>query len=196
MIKIKKSQQKIIVAVAVVLIVTLGFTQLVYLPKRRAMNKLMSQINALKEKISKAQIAFGQPEELSQTIITQKKQLTQMLVKFPKKQDLPNVIKELSTAASGFAITIVSIKPQDSNPYLDAAGQAVLIDELVCERLPLAIELESRFSDFGRYLEFLSDGLSAQISIDDLKITRDENIQPSLRISLLVSVYVLSSPGK
>ena len=91
---------------------------------------------------------------------------------------------EITKIGKAFNINFFSISPRDPEDIKDSASQ----------RLPVFIESESEYKDFGLFLGALADLKESIVTIRSFKMTRDEAILPQLRSKLVIDLYLKGQP--
>ena len=100
------------------------------------------------------------------------------------RDEISLAMDEITKTGKTFNINFFSISPQDLEDIEDSASQ----------RLPVFIESESAYKDFGLFLGALADLKSSIVTIRNFKMTRDEAILPLVRSKLVIDLYLKGQP--
>lgn len=191
--KLGKGQQKIIIAIAIVLVAGWGFVQFIYLPQRGRLKQLRRELTAITTKLEDAQAKIEVAGSPVHGIGAMKEELALLEKRLSTKEQISSVLKQLSEQAERFEINVLSINPQGPTPCLDSKGAPIVVEEFACERRSIKINMECRYQALGEYLRSLRGELEALVTVDGLKIDKDKDISPFLKVELIVTIYSLSS---
>lgn len=100
------------------------------------------------------------------------------------RAEISLAMDEITRAGKAFNINFISISPQDAEDIKDSTSQ----------RLPVAIESESEYKDFGLFLGALANLKESIVTIRNFKMTRDEAILPRIRSKLGIDLYLKRQP--
>lgn len=100
------------------------------------------------------------------------------------RDEISRAMDEITKIGKAFNINFFSISPRDPEDIKDSASQ----------RLPVFIESESEYKDFGLFLGALADLKESIVTIRSFKMTRDEAILPQLRSKLVIDLYLKGQP--
>lgn len=190
--KLDEGQRKIIIAIAIVLVAGWGFIQFIYLPQRGKLKQLRSELTAITTKLEAALTKLEIAGSAEDGIRAMKAELALLEQKLSTRERVSSVLKQLSEQAERFKINVLSISPQAPGPYLDSKGAPIRIGEFGCEKLPIKIDMQCRYRTLGEYLKALRDELETLVTVDGLKVNKDKDISPLLKVELIVTTYSLS----
>ncbi len=100
------------------------------------------------------------------------------------RDEISRAMDEITKIGKAFNISFFSISPRDPEDIKDSASQ----------RLPVFIESESEYKDFGLFLVALTDLKESIVTVRDFKMTRDEAILPLIRSKLVIDLYLKGQP--
>ena len=157
-----------------------------YVPKKRQVKKLRIELDSIESEIRKARTDADYLEKMQKEIKKVEQRWNYVQKKIPPKKQMPQILEELAKAADGSNIYYVSIVPEGVRRY-----SAIMIKNLTYEKLPIKINLQCRYKDFGGYLKKLNN-LNRLIKVEDIEINTNETIRPLIDVTLIVSTYVVS----
>ncbi len=100
------------------------------------------------------------------------------------RDEISRAMDEITKTGKTFNINFFSISLRDLEDIPDSASQ----------RLPVFIESESEYKDFGLFLGALADLKESIVPVRNFKMTRDEAILPLLRSKLVIDLYLKGQP--
>jgi|CXWL01.2.fsa_nt_gi hypothetical protein len=100
------------------------------------------------------------------------------------REKISLAMDEITKTGKAFNISFSSISPQELEDIKDSA----------CQRLPVVIESESEYKDFGLFLGALADLKESIVTVRNFKMTRDEAILPRVRSKLVIDLYLERQP--
>ncbi len=95
-----------------------------------------------------------------------------------KRQDAASVMDEITKAGEFYTVKFLSINPKETEESPEFA------------RLPLQVDLEAEYQNFGKFLASLEQMTSSIIVVDRFSMTTDERLLPLLKIKLQLSLYL------
>ena len=100
------------------------------------------------------------------------------------RDEISRAMDEITKIGKAFNINFFSISPRDPEDIKDSASQ----------RLPVVIESESEYKNFGLFLGALADLKESIVTVRNFKMTRDEAILPLIRSKLVIDLYLKGQP--
>jgi len=187
--KITRTQQKIMVAGIIVLVVFVLFILWVYLPARREFAALKSQVQGLEgqiQEIDKLVARNFSPEQVSAALM-RKYQDAQR--KFPDSEG-PSVVL-ISDYARRFGLAVDSIEVGNQQLFLDSGGNKITVGNNTCYAVNATVSLRGNYDNLIKYLGILKKVMPAFISINGFNIAKYEVSPYRLKIRLDLTFYLL-----
>lgn len=181
----KKQQIRLIQIVGLILLIYVYYNFL-YLPKRKQANELKFKLGSIETEVQKARSDSAYLEQMKKEIQIIEARWSYVNKRIPSKKQIPQLLDELTEAASGSNVYYVSIAPDVIQHY-----SAIMITSLTYEKLPIKITLQCRYRDLSDYLARLNR-LYRLIKVEEIQIKAEESIFPLLNVDLVVSTYVVS----
>ena len=188
--KISPAQKTIIITSLIIVFVFLLFWFLIYLPSKREVTRIKSELSNLEYQIRQIEAITSEVTLTDEGIRMIRAQYERLNNKFPQKEE--RSIGTLSDIASNLNIELVSIKPQFKTVFLDRNKKEIKIEGRVCQRVYVTIEMKGLYKDLVKYIQTLKESLPAFISIEKLKIVKDRLQAPRLNVILEFNLFLLS----
>lgn len=97
-----------------------------------------------------------------------------------RKEEISLAMDEITKAGQSFDVSFVSISPRE----------AEAVPGVPCRRLPIEIDVKSRYQDLGMFLGSLEKLKKSVVTVRQFVLSRDE-IQPSsVNARVLVDIYL------
>ena len=109
--------------------------------------------------------------------------------KFPQVAE--DAIRELSELARKHNIELHAIRPQPVQPFLDEENKAAGVTGFTCKLLPVSMEMTCSFLDLVRYIRLIKEAVPAFITVERLRITKDDTVAMKLRVYMENNIYLL-----
>ena len=188
--KVSSTQKMIIIISLIVILVFLFFWFLIYLPSKKEVTRIKSQLSDLNNQIRQIEAITSQTTLTDEGIRIIRQRHQQLIDKFPQKEE--ESLRMLSDLAGNLNVELVSIKPQPKTVFLDQNKNAVEIEGRVCQKVYVSIEIKSLYKDLVKYIQTIKESLPAFISIEKLNIGKDRLQAPKLKVLLELNLFLLS----
>ena len=189
--KITATQRKIILLTAIVALAFSAVWFFVYLPERNRLHQFKEQLADVESQIRQVQGDAQANKAVEEKIKFLQERYKYVETKFPPKEY--EALRLLSDFARKVNVNILSIRSEPKEIFLDEAQQKIEVEGKVCQRLPVSVELKCRYQDMLAYLEMLEDFLPAYVTVEGLRIRKDEAGSFKLDMTLDLNLYLLSS---
>ena len=186
--KISQAQKKIILDLAVALAALLIFLLLAYLPSRKAVRMMASQLEDAEKQINEIEAILGSSKSMDEGMQLLRQRFQKIDARFSLKQE--DSLRLLSEGARRFNVEIISVKPQAKTAFLDEKNNELSIEGKACMRLPVSLEMRSSYKDLVRYLRYLRDSYPALTAIERLRAAKDQSGLSRLNVSLDIELYL------
>ncbi len=190
-IKFDVKDKKNIVTGGIILLALLAALQFIYLPKHRQVKRLGGEYKEMAKEINDLYNFIGGCEDLKDNIIDMRKKLTLLEGAFPSEKEVSDIIRQLNTEAKRFKVNVVSLKPENFTIYKDHEGKELKISDYFCKRMPLTLNVKSKYRDLGEFLMSLETNKSPMISVDEVDIKSNKDISPWVEADIGLTAYVL-----
>lgn len=96
------------------------------------------------------------------------------------RAEISMAMDEITKTGRAFDINFLSISPREIED----------IEGSVCQRMPVALETESEYKDFGLFLGALADLKESVVTIRNFDMQRDEAILPRVQAKMVIDIYL------
>ena len=186
---LSKTQIKILGGIGLALVIFLFFWFILYRPARERVVRLKTEWLNTESKIQEFDAVtrgFGsQKEGLRQ--LNEKSQL--MIRKFSSDEE--DSIKLISDYAKKMNIEILSLEPTPKADYLDEGGKQVVVDSKVCVKVSISEEIRGSYQDLVQYIDGVEHSLPALLTVEFVKINKEDAATGKLRANLGLDIYLL-----
>jgi len=190
-IKIIKSQKKIVIAALAVLVTFLLFLLFVYLPSKNTVKVIKRELIDTERQIKEIEGRLSGKDKLSYiNIESLKTKSSQLTNKFPSKEE--ESIKMLYEFARKLNIEIVSIKPQPKAVFSIEDNKEINSDGKTLQAAYVFLQMKCLYKDLVAYLEAIEKNLPAFMSVEKIRISKDNFEVLRLNIELYLNLYLLS----
>lgn len=191
LIKIIKSQKKIVIAALVVLATFLCFLVFVYLPSKNTVKTIKKELASIERQIREIEGRINGKDKLSYVNIEAlKNKASRLTNKFPSKEE--ESIKMLYDFARKSNIEIISLKPQPKTAFFSADNKEVRSDGKVLQTSYVFLQMKCLYKDLADYLTNLQKDLPAFMSVEKISISKDNYEVLRLNVELYLNLYLLS----
>lgn len=191
LIKIIKSQKKIVIAALVVLATFLCFLVFVYLPSKNTVKAIKKELAGIERQIREIEGRINGEDKLSYVNIEAlKNKASRLTNKFPSKEE--ESIKMLYDFARKSNIEIISLKPQPKTTFFSADNKEVSSDGKVLQTSYVFLQMKCLYKDLADYLTNLEKDLPAFMSVEKISISKDNYEVLRLNVELYLNLYLLS----
>lgn len=181
-----KNREKIMIFLGMLAVAVWAFDHFYYMPQKKKIMELKAEITAMESKLAQA-MAFRQGVEATEKEIARlEKEMQVYRERLLRGEELRAFLKQLAKDSEQLEIKIISLSPQEAK-LPEEIEQKEKAPEYKKVNVPMVMwatyrSLESFISNLER-LPFL-------ISLDHLKIERQEDKYPYLLVTLEIGVQI------
>jgi len=188
--KISPAQKKIILEVVVALAAFLLFLLFAYLPSRKTVKTMTSELEDAERQIQQIEAMLGSARSMDEGIQLLNKRFQQLDSKFSSGEE--DSVRLLSEMARKLNVELISIKPQPKAVFLDENNQAITIRGKPCQRMLISLDMRCSYKDLVRYLRYLRDSYPMLVGIERLRIAKDQSGALKLNASFDTELYLFN----
>ncbi len=185
------SQQKIILAVLIIIAAFLVFWFLIYSPQKDSILFIKAQALSLEEQTRRIEEITTVAKTIEGSKETLKRKIEELNAKFSQVSEEAS-LKMLSDYARGFGIKVTSLDARPKKAFLDEDNKRVELRGLPCQVVGVSLTMEGFYINLVKYLEALDKDLPVFWIIQGVKINRNNPHSPLLNINLEVNLYLAS----
>ncbi|MFH1867732.1 MAG: type 4a pilus biogenesis protein PilO [Candidatus Omnitrophota bacterium] len=176
----------IIISLSVLFVVFIIFA---YIPKQTKVARLKRNLTSLEQQIDLTQTMLGDIEKLSYILAGMQKDLASFEGRLLSTKNISSVISELSSTARLCTVDVVSIKPHESTPLLDDDLNPVSLEASPISEIKIELKLLASYRSLADYVRKIQESLKLLATIEDVTISRKQDMAPKLDIKLTISIY-------
>lgn len=184
------ANKRILVGSTVAAVLLLGFLIFAHFPKHRVVTELKAHLKNIEQQIEITQTMLGDLGKLGQVLVDMQEELVAFESRLPDKEKISLILTELTNLARLSFVEVVSIKPQEAVPLLDSSQQPISLGKNPLKSLKLELNLRAPYQAIAEYVKSIQDSLNILATIDEIGITRNEEITPRLEARLIFTVYI------
>ena len=189
-----KTREKIMIGVAVLVGVVMGFDQFLTQPKKKEAKALQNQVQESNEKLAAVTSSLVGLNQIKKRVEEKRKEKEAFSGRVPDDRQLGIVLDQLGKESHTKQIDLIQLNFNDQiagNPAEEKGGaQSGSFKKVV-----LDIEMNATFKNIGPSLEnILSLPIFSEVEKVDIK--RKEEIFPKLQVTVQQALYISSSQKK
>lgn len=181
-----KYREKIMIFLGVLAVAVWAFDHFYYMPHKKKIAELKAEIAAVDSKLTQAR-AFRQGVEATEREITRlEKEMQVYRERLLRGEELRTFLKQLAKDSERLAIKIISLSPQEAK-----SPEEIEHKEQNAEYKKVAVQM-AMWATYRSLESFISnlERLPFLISLDYLKVERQEDKYPYLFVTLEIGVQI------
>jgi type IV pilus assembly protein PilO len=185
------SMQKMLAAIALLVVAAIAFVALVIVPKFSEMAALDADLQAANDQVAQTQTLLSQLQQAKSNAAVTQAGLLQLTNEFPESPELASLIIELQDVSNAAGTRFNSITPAEPVP---AVGQPYT-------RLPLVLRLTGSWPDVLDYLRRLNR-MTRAIRVTNVALapavastSPTDTTAPMLSADISLQAYVMPAPS-
>ena len=183
-----KNREKILLAFAAVAITFLAFDQLYYTPKNRRISALKADVKATDQKLADLSLLTKGAETLEAEVTRLEQEFDRLSKKTLNGEEFRAFLKHLAKESDPIQMKIISLLPKEEKPA-PQEGQKGL-SAFQYRKVNVEVVFHSTYGKLENYLRKI-ENLPFLINVENLRVERPEEIQPLLKITMDLSMYII-----
>jgi Tfp pilus assembly protein PilO len=179
-----KSREKILIVLAVIAIAVWAFDHFYYTPQSRKIKALKDELKATDLKSDESLLVTKGVETLEAEVLRQEEALKRLSERTLRGEEFRTFLRQLAKESDSPQMKFISMAPQEEKSSL-AEGKK----ESQYKRVTVQMVLHSTYAKLGNYLKGI-DELPFLINVDKIQIEKVEEVQPLLKVTMGLSMYV------
>ena len=184
-----KSREKILLVLVGIAIAILAFDQLYYTPRSRSISGLKEEVKTIDLKLAELSILTKGTETVEAEVARLEKELDSRSKKTLKGEEFRAFLRHLARESDPLQLRVISLVPQEEKSNLPVGEKN--LSALQCRKVSVQMVLHSTYGKLGSYLKEIED-LPFLINVDSIQIERTEETQPFLKVTMGLSMYIIS----
>ena len=190
-----KSREKILIVFVSIAIAIWGFDRFYYTPQRRKILQLKEEIKAADQKMEQFLLLTKGVETVEAEVTRLEKELKGLTERTLKGEEFRAFLRHLAKESNSLQMKIISLTPQEEKiPPPEEKKEASASKSSKYRKVFVQMVLHSTYFKLGTYLKGIEE-LPFLINIDNLQIEKIEEVQPPLKVTMGLSMYITSESG-
>jgi Tfp pilus assembly protein PilO len=184
-----KNREKMLIVFAGIAIAIWAFDRFYYAPQSRNIQRLKAEVKAVDLKLDESLMLAKGVETLEAAVLGQEEELKKLSERFLKGEEFRTFLKHLAKESDPLQMKVISLVPREEK-ILPVEGKKEASPSPY-SKVFVQVALHSTYAKLGAYLKGIED-LPFLIQVDNLQVERSEEIQPLLKVTMDLSMYIAS----
>ena len=186
-----KNREKILIFLAIMAMAVWAFDHFYYAPQGQKIKILKTEIKAADQKLNESLVLEKGVEALEAEILHREEELKRLSERTLSGEEFRTFLKHLAKESDSTQMKVISLNPQEESPSLPEGKKET---SSKYRKVFVQIVLHSTYFKLGTYLKGIEE-LPFLINIDNLQIEKIEEVQPLLKVTMGLSMYITSESG-
>jgi Tfp pilus assembly protein PilO len=183
-----KSREKILIVLAIIAGAVWVFDRFYYTPQIHKMKILKAEVKAADLKLNESLLVGKGVETLEAEVLRQEEELKRLSERTLRGEEFRTFLKHLARASDSLQMKVISLTPQEEK--LPPEGKKETPASKY-RRVSVQMVLHSTYTKLGTYLKGIEE-LPFLIHVDSIQIEKNEEVQPLLKVTMGLSMYIIS----
>jgi len=184
------SQKKIFIVAIFAGLLFLLFWVFIYWPEQSKFDYVKSELNRVDREIETIEGLTDKSVSVEEGIRRLREAYVKIEFKFPAREE--DALGYLSQAAQKYRIEVGGVNSQPKKSMVDSEEKNILVDGKKLKKVLVAMDLKGSYKDLVDYLAQLKDALPAFMTVEKLRITKQDQSDNRLTIHMEFYLYLLS----
>jgi Tfp pilus assembly protein PilN len=186
--KVKRREKLLICFVAIALAIW-AFDTFYYTPQSKKIAQLKEEVKAADLKLKESAIFMRSVETVETEVSRLEKELQGLSERTLKGKEFRAFLRHLAADSDRLQMKMISLIPSEEKLPTPEGKKAA--SPLQYKRVRINLTLHSSFAALDAYLKEIED-LPFLVTVDTLQMERSEEISPYLKVTLGLSVHIIS----
>ncbi len=182
-----KNREKILIVLAVIVIAILGFDRFYYTPQSRKIQRLKAEVKAADLKLNEFLLVAKGVETLETEVLRQEGELKRLSERTLRGEEFRTFLKHLAKESDPLQMKVIALITQEEKLLLPEGKKETFASQY--RKVSVQVVLHSTYAKLGTYLKGIEE-LPFLINVDNLEVEKNEEVQPLLRVTMGLSMYV------
>ncbi|MBM4330275.1 MAG: hypothetical protein FJ117_03440 [Deltaproteobacteria bacterium] len=184
-----KNREKIVLLIGLLAVAIWAFDQFYYAPQKKKILNLKAEIHAAEYRLNESLVFSKGVATVEAEVARLEKELHGVRERMLRGEEFRAFLKQLARDSDRLKMKMISLSPQEEKIVrpqgkLESAA-------LQFKKVTVQLILHASYNALGNYLKGIEQ-LPFVVAIDHLKIERKEEILPCLKVTMDLSVRILS----
>jgi Tfp pilus assembly protein PilO len=191
-----KKREKLLVVFAAIAIAILAFHRLYYAPQSYRILRLKQEIKAADQKIDQYLLLTKGVGTVEAEVARLERELKALSERTLKGEEFRTFLRHLARESDSPQMKVISLTPQEEKPSLlvgiDSYREGKKESSpFQYRRVAVQVVFHSTYSKLGNYIKGIKE-LPFLINIESLQIERNEEIVPLLKVTMGLTMHIIS----
>lgn len=182
-----KRREKILIIFVPIAMAIWAFDYFYYAPQTKNIRRLKEEIKQADLKLAESLPLIKGIQLLEVDVLRQEEELKRLKERTSKGDEFRTFLKHLAKESDPLQMKVISILPQEEKQHTPE-GKKEATPSLY-KRVNIQVVLHSTFSKLGTYIKGIEE-LPFLISIENLRVERNEESHPLLKITMGLNIYI------
>ena len=183
-----KSREKILIVLAIIAGAIWAFDSFYYTPQINKMKMLKAEVKAADLKLNEFLLVAKGVETLETEVLRQEGELKRLSERTLKGEEFRTFLKHLARESDPLQMKVISLIPQEEKLLLPEGKKETSASQY--RRVSVQMVLHSTYAKLGTYLKGIEE-LPFLINVDNLQVEKNEEVQPLLKVTMRLSMYII-----
>lgn len=184
-----KSREKILIILAVIAIAFWVFFTFYYTPQNRKIKALKVELKAADLRLDESLLMTKGVEALEAEVLRQEEALKRLSERTLRGREFRTFLRHLAKESDSPQMKVVSLTPQEESLPLPEGKKGGPTSQY--RRVVVQVVLHSTYAKLRTYLKEIEE-LPFLIVVDNIQIEKNGEVQPLLKVSMGLSMYIAS----
>ncbi len=190
-----KSREKILIIFVSIAIAIWGFDRFYYTPQSRKILQFKEEIKAADQKMEQFLLLTKGVETVEAEVTRLEKELKGLSERTLKGEEFRAFLRHLARESNALPMKIISLTPLEEKLSLpvgsDSYREGKKESTFQYRKVTIQMVLHSTYTKLGIYLKDI-EKLPFLVNVDSLQIERNEEILPLLKITMGLSMHIIT----
>jgi Tfp pilus assembly protein PilO len=182
-----KSREKILVGLAIIATTIWVFDHFYYTPQIRKIKMLRAEVKSVDLKLNESLLLVKGVKALETEVLRQEGEFKRLSERTLKGEEFRTFLKHLARESDSLQMKVISLTPQEVKPPPLEGKKETSASQY--RKVNVQVVLHSTYVKLGTYLKGIEE-LPFLIHVDNLQIEKNEEVQPLLKVTMGLSMYV------
>jgi Tfp pilus assembly protein PilO len=190
-----KSREKILIIFVLIAIAIWAFDRFYYAPQSRKILQFKEEIKAADQKMEQFLLLTKGVETVEAEVTRLERELKGLTERTLKGEEFRAFLRHLARESNALPMKIISLTPLEEKLSLpvgiDSSREGKKESTFQYRKVTIQMVLHSTYTKLGTYLKDI-EKLPFLVNIDSLQIERNEEISPLLKVTMGLSMYIVT----
>jgi len=183
-----KSRERILIIFVVIAIAIWAFDRFYYTPQSRKISKFEEEIKAADLKMDQFLLLTKGVETVEAEVTRLERELKALSERTLKGEEFRAFLRHLARESNSLQMKIISLTPHEEKLPLPEGKKESAFQY---RKITIQMVLHSTFLKLGSYLKEI-EKLPFLVNVDSLQVERNEEISPFLKVTMGLSMHIIS----